>query len=142
MKMGKLLGMNEVAAAGMVATLANSIPMFQMLKDMDERGKIINVAFAVSAAFVLGDHLGFTAGVAQDMIFPMIVGKLVGGVTAVAVGIYMANRMMKKNKAKEQTAVKIMADISKELIEQLVKQVVLEKWVKVPNMLIQVVFYR
>lgn len=33
-----------------------------------------------------------------------------------------------------------MADISKELIEQLVKQVVLEKWVKVPNMLIQVVF--
>ncbi|EEW18890.1 ethanolamine utilisation protein EutH [Listeria monocytogenes FSL R2-503] len=106
MKMGKLLGMNEVAAAGMVATLANSIPMFQMLKDMDERGKIINVAFAVSAAFVLGDHLGFTAGVAQDMIFPMIVGKLVGGVTAVAVGIYMANRMMKKNKAKEQTAVK------------------------------------
>lgn len=105
MKMGKLLGMNEVAA-GMVATLANSIPMFQMLKDMDERGKIINVAFAVSAAFVLGDHLGFTAGVAQDMIFPMIVGKLVGGVTAVAVGIYMANRMMKKNKAKEQTAVK------------------------------------
>ncbi|CAC96381.1 TPA: ethanolamine utilization protein EutH [Listeria innocua] len=106
MKMGKLLGMNEVAAAGMVATLANSIPMFQMLKDMDERGKIINVAFAVSAAFVLGDHLGFTAGVAQDMIFPMIVGKLVGGVTAVAVAIYMANRMMKKNKAKEQTAVK------------------------------------
>ncbi|AIS62408.1 ethanolamine utilization protein EutH [Listeria ivanovii] len=106
MKMGQLLGMNEVAAAGMVATLANSIPMFQMLKDMDERGKIINVAFAVSAAFVLGDHLGFTAGVAKDMIFPMIVGKLVGGVTAVGVAIYMANRMLKKNKAKEQTAVK------------------------------------
>lgn len=96
MKLGELLGMNDVAAAGMVATLANSIPMFQMMKDMDPKGKIINVAFAVSAAFVLGDHLGFTAGVAKEMIFPMIVGKLVGGITAVMVAIFMANRMLKK----------------------------------------------
>ena len=56
-KVGKQLGMNEVGAAGLVATLANNIPMFGMLKDMDENGKIINVAFAVSAAFVFGDHL-------------------------------------------------------------------------------------
>jgi len=92
----KVLGMNEVAAAGMVATLANNIPMFQMLKDMDNRGKIINIAFAVSASFVLGDHLGFTAGVAKEMIFPMIVGKLVGGITAIFVAIFMANRMLGK----------------------------------------------
>ncbi|SET49506.1 ethanolamine transporter [Natronincola peptidivorans] len=83
MKMGKLLGMGDVAAAGMVATLANNIPMFGLMKDMDERGKVINVAFAVSAAFVFGDHLGFTAGVNREMIFPMVVGKLVGGITAV-----------------------------------------------------------
>ena len=85
MKLGHVLGMNDIAAAGLVATLANNIPMFQMLHDMDRRGKIINVAFAVSAAFVFGDHLGFTAGFDSTMIFPMIVGKLVGGVTAVAV---------------------------------------------------------
>lgn len=60
--------MNDVAAAGMVATLANSIPMFELMKDMDDRGKIINVAFAVSAALVFGDHLGFTAGFNADMI--------------------------------------------------------------------------
>lgn len=83
MKLGKLLGMNEVAAAGLVASLANSIPMFGMMKDMDDRGKVLNVAFAVSAAFVFGDHLGFTAGFNQEMIFPMIIGKLVGGITAV-----------------------------------------------------------
>lgn len=96
MKLGGAMGMNEVAAAGMVATLANNIPMFQMMKDMDPRGKILNVAFAVSASFVLGDHLGFTAGVAKDMIFPMMVGKLVAGVTAIFVAIFMANRMLKK----------------------------------------------
>ncbi len=34
---------------GLVASLANCIPMFGMMKDMDNRGKIINVAFSVSA---------------------------------------------------------------------------------------------
>ena len=92
MALGRALGMNEVAAAGMVATLANNIPMFQMLHDMDRRGKIVNVAFAVSAAFVFGDHLGFTAGFDDTMIFPMIVGKLVGGITAVAVAMFLTRK--------------------------------------------------
>lgn len=96
MKLGKFLGMNEVSAAGMVATLANNIPMFAMMKDMDNRGKIINVAFSVCAAFVIGDHLGFAAGVAQDMIFSMIVGKLVGGVTAIIFAIFITNNMYGK----------------------------------------------
>lgn len=89
MKLGGLLGMNEVAAAGMVATLANSIPMFGMLKDMDNRGKVLNMAFAVSAAFVFGDHLGFTAGFAPEMLVPMIVAKLISGITAVAVAAFL-----------------------------------------------------
>ncbi|MCJ7849469.1 MAG: ethanolamine utilization protein EutH [Blautia sp.] len=97
MGLGKVLGMNEVAAAGLVASLANSIPMFGMMKDMDDRGKVLNVAFAVSAAFVFGDHLGFTAGFNQDMIFPMIVGKLVGGITAVfAALILVRNKKISK----------------------------------------------
>ena len=92
MGLGHLLGMNDIAAAGLVATLANNIPMFQMMGDMDRRGKIINVAFAVSAAFVFGDHLGFTAGFDAAMIFPMIVGKLVGGVTAVAAAMLLTRK--------------------------------------------------
>ncbi|VEB56177.1 ethanolamine utilization protein EutH [Salmonella enterica subsp. enterica] len=54
MNVGKLLNVNNIAAAGMVATLANNIPMFGMMKQMDTRGKVINCAFAVSAAFALG----------------------------------------------------------------------------------------
>lgn len=100
MKLGKMLGMNDVAAAGMVASLANSIPMFGMMKDMDNRGKILNVAFAVSAAFVFGDHLGFTAGFNSDMILPMIVGKLAGGITAVFAANFIANKTLKKEEGK------------------------------------------
>ena len=36
--LGKGLGMNEAGAAGLVATLANNIPMFGILKDMDANG--------------------------------------------------------------------------------------------------------
>jgi len=100
MSVGKVLGMNEVSAAGMVATLANNIAMFNLMKDMDDRGKIINVAFSVPAAFVLGDHLGFAAGVAREMIVPMMAGKLLGGVAAVFIAILIANMILGKRDKK------------------------------------------
>ncbi len=88
-RFGKLLKINETAAAGLVATLANSIATFDMTKNMDDRGKVVNIAFAVSAAFVFGDHMGFTAGFAPQMLPAMIVGKLAGGISAVAVALLL-----------------------------------------------------
>ena len=92
MKLGKLLGVNDVAAGGLVATLANSIATFERVKDMDSRGKVVNIAFAVSAAFVFGDHMGFTAGFAPEMLPAMIVGKLAGGITAIAVALLLTRK--------------------------------------------------
>ena len=92
MAAGRWLGINDAAAAGLIASLANSIAAFGMVKDMNERGKVINIAFAVSAAFVFGDHLGYTAGFAPEMIGPMIVGKLAGGISAVAVALWLTRR--------------------------------------------------
>lgn len=91
-RFGRLLGMNDVAAAGMVASLANVIPTFGMLKDMDARGKVVNVAFAVSAAFVFGDHLGFTAGFDASMLVPVIVAKLSGGVAAAVAALFLTKQ--------------------------------------------------
>lgn len=92
MRFGKLLGINDTAAAGLIASLANSIATFGMVKDMDPRGKIVNIAFAVSAAFVLGDHMGFAAGFAPEMLVPMILGKLAGGISAVAVALLLTRK--------------------------------------------------
>lgn len=89
MALGKLLGINEPASAGLIASLANSIATFGMVKDMDDRGKVVNIAFAVPAAFVFGDHLGFTAGFAPELLPAMIVGKLVGGVVALGVALLL-----------------------------------------------------
>ena len=93
MALGRSLGMGETAAAGLVASLANNIAMFNIMKDMDNRGKVINVAFAVSASFVFGDHLGFTAAVNSDMISSVVIGKLVAGITALALAIFLTKNM-------------------------------------------------
>ena len=92
LRVGKLLGINDTAAGGLVATLANSIATFNMVGEMDSRGKVVNIAFAVSAAFVFGDHLGFTAGFAPQMLPAMIVGKLAGGVSAIFVALWLTKK--------------------------------------------------
>ena len=51
---------------------------------------LLNVAhnmLITTAAFVFGDHLGFTAGFDPEMLVPVILGKLVGGVTAIFVAM-------------------------------------------------------
>ena len=95
-KIGAALGMNEAGSAGMVANLANNIAMFNIMGEMNPKGKLLNVAFSVSAAFVFGDHLGFTAGNNPDMIFPVIVGKLVAGVTAIIVANLLSSKLLAK----------------------------------------------
>lgn len=92
LKLGKVLSVNDTAAAGLIASLANSIATFEMMKNMDRRGKVVNVAFAVSAAFVFGDHMGFTAGFAPEMLPAVILGKLAGGITAVAVALFLTRK--------------------------------------------------
>ena len=92
LKLGRILGINDAAAGGLVASLANSIATFSVVKDMDRRGKVVNIAFAVSAAFVFGDHLGFAAGFAPQILPAMIAGKLAGGVSAVAVALWLTRK--------------------------------------------------
>lgn len=103
-KIGGLLGMNDKASAGMVANLANNIAMFNIMGEMDPKGKLLNVAFAVSAAFVFGDHLGFTAGVDQSMVTPVIIGKLIAGVTAVIIANLLAPKLLAKIDAAKKKA--------------------------------------
>ena len=45
---------------------------------------MLNSAFAVSASFVFGSHLAFTMAFDPSYALPMIVGKLISGVCAVA----------------------------------------------------------
>lgn len=95
-KVGKSLGMNESGSAGLVASLANNIATFNIMEKMNDKGKLLNVAFAVSASFVFGDHLGFTAGNNTDMVFPVVIGKLTAGITALLLANLLAPKLLAK----------------------------------------------
>jgi len=91
--LGKKIGMDSVSAAAIVITLANSIPVYKLMKQMTPRGKVINTAWLVPATAALGDHLGFTAGVRPDMITPVVVGKLVAGLLAITLAIWFSKNL-------------------------------------------------
>ncbi|MCG3087171.1 ethanolamine utilization protein EutH [Sporosarcina cyprini] len=82
---GRKLGLSSTGSAGILATMANILAMFSLVRYMRPKDKVINIAFAVCAAFLLGDHLSFTANFQPTIILPVILGKLTAGVCAIAI---------------------------------------------------------
>ena len=82
--MGKKLGINDTAAFAFLSTTGTNVTTFEMADQMDRKGLILNSAFAVGASFVFVDHLAFTLSFDSEFVPAMIVGKLVAGITAVA----------------------------------------------------------
>jgi hypothetical protein len=90
------LNVNDKDAAGLLAVLANTIAMAALINDMDDKGKFLNSAFAVSAGFAFCNHFGFTAAVNKDMILP------VSGFSALFLALFLTSkpknsRLMPKN---------------------------------------------
>ena len=95
-KMAGLLGVDEAGGVALVATLASYFPALDLLKEMNQKSRFLVLTFSVSATFVLGDHLGFIAGVDPEMVVPMIVSKMVSGITALLLANILAPRLLKK----------------------------------------------
>ncbi|MFD1415871.1 ethanolamine utilization protein EutH [Oceanobacillus jeddahense] len=104
---GKKIGINASSSAGIIITIANSIPVYKMIKDMDNRGKIINIAFLVPATAALGDHLGFVGGVSPDMITPLIISKIVAGILAIMVAFLISRDISDLEAQSEQMGRKV-----------------------------------
>lgn len=90
--LGRRLEINEASVTGLLTTTVNSIATFDTIKDMDPRGKVLNMAFAVSAAFVFGDHLAFTGGWNPEAIPALIAAKLTAGGTALALALLITRK--------------------------------------------------
>lgn len=90
--LGKRLGLEEQSVLGLITTAVNAIPTYTMTGDMSDRGVIVNIAFLIPASYALGDHLAFQAAVDTATVVPMIVGKLLGGVLAVALALFLTGQ--------------------------------------------------
>lgn len=91
-KAGARMHINEASIIGLISTLASSMATFEMMKDMDSRGVLLNAAFAVSAAFIFADHLAFTMAFDASYISSVVIGKLVSGFLALLVASYFIRR--------------------------------------------------
>ncbi len=98
---GSILGINDVSMGGVIAVLANSIPMYNMVKDMDPRGKIMALAFSVPAATAFGDHLAYVSANMPDLVLPVVAGKLAGGLVAIVVVMIFTKDMEFETEAQD-----------------------------------------
>ncbi|WP_336715511.1 ethanolamine utilization protein EutH [Arthrobacter sp. USHLN218] len=89
-RVGRRLGFSEEGAAGILAAAANILALFRVIRLMPPRDKVLAIAFAVCAAFTFGDHLAFSANFQPNMVFPLMVGKLAGGVIAILLALWLA----------------------------------------------------
>lgn len=85
-KLSEKAGLSEKTATGILAASANVIALFSMIdEDMKDYEIIAVIAFSVCGAFVIGDHLAFTANFQPQLIVPLMVGKLAAGILAVII---------------------------------------------------------
>lgn len=87
-KLGRVFSKTPMPAnawIGLFTQFAHSIPMYKQLHTFDEKSKLMNIAFSVSGAFLLGGHLGFTAAVEPQMTTAMLAGKASAGILAVLI---------------------------------------------------------
>ena len=80
--LGSKIEINSASAMGFVSTLATNVTTFEIMNEMDEKGAILNAAFAVSAAFTFAGHLAFTMAFDTSYIIRVIVAKLISGASA------------------------------------------------------------
>ncbi len=93
--LGRKTQLDDTSVIGLIATLANSIATMESADKMNRKGRVLNLAFAVSAAFVFGDHLAFTLAYNGKYILPVIIGKLTAGITALVVASLLVKKTEK-----------------------------------------------
>lgn len=88
-RLGKLLRIDPIAAAGLPIACVNVVSVFVMVKDMDRRGTVLFSAWAASSIAVLTAHFSYTRAIDSAMVTPVIAAKLISAVTALFLAYFM-----------------------------------------------------
>lgn len=93
---GRKFGLSADGTAGILAATANVLALFGMVKELQPVDKVKCIAYAVCSAFLIGDHLAFTANFQPTLILPMMVGKFTAGCLAVCIATkFLQKRILK-----------------------------------------------
>lgn len=89
---GQKTGMNGNSVAGLLMGIVSPVPAIAMMKEMDARGKVVNAAFLVCGASALAAHMGFTFGTEPDLVVPLLLSKLTGGLCGAAAALLLTGQ--------------------------------------------------
>ncbi len=82
---GNYLKVNSASTFGLFSTLATNLTTFASMDEMDDKGVVLNSAFAISGAFTFAEHLAFTLSINANYVGYMIVGKMISAISALLV---------------------------------------------------------
>lgn len=79
-RFARRIGTNEVSVVCMLMNCATSLAILPMFDRMDDKGKMLNSAFSISGAYVLGGSMAFISAVSSGYtVMVFLVCKLVSG---------------------------------------------------------------
>lgn len=91
------LDINEAAAIGLLVSLCSSLSMLPLYGKMDRKGKLINLAFSVSGAYVIGGQLAFISSLCSgSTVLIFILSKLLGGGLAIGLAQFVTSSAFKE----------------------------------------------
>ena len=85
--------MDQNSMMGCLVSCVSPLPTLSMLKQMDFRGKVMNVAFIVSATSAIGAHLAFMNTMDPELTFPLLISKVAGGLIAVIPAYFVREKV-------------------------------------------------
>ncbi len=89
---GSRTGMNGNSVAGLLMGIVSPVPAIAMMKEMDARGKVVNAAFLVCGASALAAHMGFAYGTEPELVVPLLVSKLAGGLCGAGAAVVLSRK--------------------------------------------------
>lgn len=81
--LGRLAGLESAGSVGLVACLPNGLAMFPFVKEMRPRDKVVALAFLACGGYCLGDFIAFNVNFQPNLLIPVFVGQISGGVIGI-----------------------------------------------------------
>lgn len=87
--LSRLLGINYASVMGLILSCPHSMAMVPMYPDMDRKGQIMNAAFSVCGAYLIGGQLAFVMQLVPASAVPAVLAnKILAGISAVVLAAW------------------------------------------------------
>ena len=106
-KLGKLAGLDANGSVGLVACLPNGLALFPFIKDMRPQDKVVCLAFLVCGGYCLGDFIAFNVNFQPNLLIPVFVGQVLGGIIGILFAKFLAVPQAKRLAAQQDVAEKV-----------------------------------